>query len=232
MKAVVVIPTYDERENVGPMADAVLAAVPDAELLFVDDNSPDGTGDAIEALMKSEPRIRCLHRTKKEGLGRAYVAGFEAALGMGADRVVQMDCDFSHDPKDLPRLLAEDADLVIGSRYVKGGGTPGWPFKRRLISRAGGVFIRIVTGMPLRDPTGGFKCWTAAALRKIDFATVASAGYSFQLEMNHRAWKTGCSIREIPIVFTDRTRGYSKITPGIAVESVKIALALRFGKKR
>ena len=232
MKAVVVIPTYDERENVGPMADAVLSSVPDAELLFVDDNSPDGTGDAIEALMKSEPRIRCLHRTKKEGLGRAYVAGFEAALGMGADRVVQMDCDFSHDPKDLPRLLAEDADLVIGSRYVKGGGTPGWPFKRRLISRAGGVFIRIVTGMPLRDPTGGFKCWTAAALRKIDFATVASAGYSFQLEMNHRAWKTGCAIREIPIVFTDRTRGYSKITPGIAVESVKIALALRFGKKR
>ena len=232
MKAVIVIPTYDERENVGPMADAVLAAVPEAELLFVDDNSPDGTGDAIEALMKSEPRIRCLHRTKKEGLGRAYVAGFEAALGMGADRVVQMDCDFSHDPKDLPRLLAEEADLVIGSRYVKGGGTPGWPFKRRLISRAGGVFIRIVTGMPLRDPTGGFKCWTAAALRKIDFATVASAGYSFQLEMNHRAWKTGCSIREIPIVFTDRTRGYSKITPGIAVESVKIALALRFGKKK
>ena len=232
MKAVVVIPTYDERENVGPMADAVLSSVPEAGLLFVDDNSPDGTGDAIEALMKSEPRIRCLHRTKKEGLGRAYVAGFEAALGMGADRVVQMDCDFSHDPKDLPRLLAEDADLVIGSRYVKGGGTPGWPFKRRLISRAGGVFIRTVTGMPLRDPTGGFKCWTAAALRKIDFATVASAGYSFQLEMNHRAWKTGCSIREIPIVFTDRTRGYSKITPGIAVESVKIALALRFGRKR
>ncbi len=230
MKTIVVIPTYDERENVGPMSEAVLAAS-DAELLFVDDNSPDGTGDAIEALMKSEPRMHCLHRTKKEGLGRAYVAGFEAALGMGADRVVQMDCDFSHDPKDLPRLIAEDADLVIGSRYVKGGGTPGWPFKRRLISRAGGVFIRAVTGMPLRDPTGGFKCWTTAALRKIDFATVASAGYSFQLEMNHRAWKAGCSIREIPIVFTDRARGYSKITPGIAVESVKISLALRFGRK-
>ena len=230
MKTIVVIPTYDERENVGPMSEAVLAAS-DAELLFVDDNSPDGTGDAIEALMKSEPRMHCLHRTKKEGLGRAYVAGFEAALGMGADRVVQMDCDFSHDPKDLPRLIAEDADLVIGSRYVKGGSTPGWPFKRRLISRAGGVFIRAVTGMPLRDPTGGFKCWTTAALRKIDFATVASAGYSFQLEMNHRAWKAGCSIREIPIVFTDRARGYSKITPGIAVESVKISLALRFGRK-
>ena len=230
MKPVVVIPTYDERENVGPMAAAVLAAAPEAELLFVDDNSPDGTGDVIEEMMKSEPRIHCLHRTKKEGLGRAYVAGFETALGLGADRVVQMDCDFSHDPKDLPRLLAEDADLVIGSRYVPGGGTPGWPFKRRFISRAGGVFIRIVTGMPLRDPTGGFKCWKASALRRIDFASVASAGYSFQLEMNHRAWKAGCSIREIPITFTDRTRGYSKITAGIAVESVKISLKLRFGK--
>ena len=230
MKPVVVIPTYDERENVGPMADAVLSAAPESDLLFVDDNSPDGTGDIVEEMMKSEPRIHCLHRTKKEGLGRAYVAGFEAALGLGADRVVQMDCDFSHDPKDLPRLLAEDADLVIGSRYVPGGGTPGWPFKRRLISRAGGVFIRVVTGMPLRDPTGGFKCWKASALRRIDFATVASAGYSFQLEMNHRAWKAGCSIREIPITFTDRTRGYSKITAGIAVESVKISLKLRFGK--
>ena len=232
MKTVVVIPTYDEKDNVAPMAEAVLAAVPDAELLFVDDNSPDGTGDAIEGLMRSEPRIHCLHRTNKEGLGRAYVAGFAAALELGADRVVQMDCDFSHDPKDLPRLLSEDADLVIGSRYVPGGDTPGWPFKRRLISRAGGVFIRVVTGMPLRDPTGGFKCWKASTLRKIDFESVASAGYSFQLEMNHRTWKAGCSIREIPIVFTDRTRGYSKITPGIAVESVKIALALRFGKKK
>ena len=230
MKPVVVIPTYDERENVGPMAEAVLAAAPEADILFVDDNSPDGTGDAAEALAGSEPRIHCLHRAKKEGLGRAYVAGFGKALALGADRVVQMDCDFSHSPKDLPRLLAEDADLVIGSRYVKGGGTPGWPFRRRLVSRAGGMFIRLTTGMPLHDPTGGFKCWTAAALRRIDFASAASAGYSFQLEMNHRAWKTGCDIREIPIVFTDRARGYSKITPGIAVESVRIALALRFGR--
>ena len=122
------------------------------------------------------------------------------------------------------------ADLVIGSRYVPGGSTPGWPFKRRLISRAGGVFIRTVTGLPLRDPTGGFKCWRAETLRKIDFPTVGSKGYSFQLEMNHRAWKAGCTIREIPISFTDRVEGYSKITPGIATESVKIALRLRFGK--
>ena len=237
MKTVVVIPTYDEIRNVAPMAKAVLGAgVPGLELLFVDDNSPDGTGVAIEELMKAEPRLRCLHRPGKEGLGRAYVAGFAKALEMGADLVIQMDCDFSHDPKDLPRLVEAaagrdgSADLVIGSRYVPGGSTPGWPFKRRLISRAGGVFIRTVTGLPLRDPTGGFKCWRAETLRKIDFPTVGSKGYSFQLEMNHRAWKAGCTIREIPISFTDRVEGYSKITPGIATESVKIALRLRFGK--
>ena len=237
MKTVVVIPTYDEIRNVAPMAKAVLGAgVPGLELLFVDDNSPDGTGAAIEELMKAEPRLRCLHRPGKEGLGRAYVAGFAKALEMGADLVIQMDCDFSHDPKDLPRLVEAaagrdgSADLVIGSRYVPGGSTPGWPFKRRLISRAGGVFIRTVTGLPLRDPTGGFKCWRAETLRKIDFPTVGSKGYYFQLEMNHRAWKAGCTIREIPISFTDRVEGYSKITPGIATESVKIALRLRFGK--
>ena len=237
MKTVVVIPTYDEIRNVAPMAKAVLGAgVPGLELLFVDDNSPDGTGAAIEELMKAEPRLRCLHRPGKEGLGRAYVAGFAKALEMGADLVIQMDCDFSHDPKDVPRLVEAaagrdgSADLVIGSRYVPGGSTPGWPFKRRLISRAGGVFIRTVTGLPLRDPTGGFKCWRAETLRKIDFPTVGSKGYSFQLEMNHRAWKAGCTIREIPISFTDRVEGYSKITPGIATESVKIAIRLRFGK--
>ena len=233
MKTVVVIPTYDEIKNVGPMAKAVLSSgVPDLELLFVDDNSPDGTGDAIDALAKAEPRICCLHRAGKEGLGRAYVAGFAKALEMGADLIVQMDCDFSHDPKDLPRMVeaAANADMVIGSRYVPGGSTPGWPFKRRLISRAGGVFIRTVTGMPLRDPTGGFKCWRAVTLRKIDFPTVGSKGYSFQLEMNHRTWKAGCTIREIPISFTDRVEGYSKITPGIATESIKIALRLRFGR--
>ncbi len=229
MRTVVVIPTYDERANVEPMAKAVLGAgAGDLEVLFVDDNSPDGTGEAIERLAKGEPRIRCLHRAGKEGLGRAYVAGFAKALELGADRVVQMDCDFSHAPGDIPRLLAEPADLVVGSRYVPGGATPGWPFRRRLVSRAGGVFIRAVTGMPLRDPTGGFKCWRAETLRKIDFASAGARGYAFQLEMNHRAWKAGCVIREIPISFSDRVEGYSKITPGIAAESVKVALRLRF----
>ena len=242
MKTIVVIPTYDEKDNVGPMSEAVLKH--DVELLFVDDNSPDGTGARIDALVAADPRVHVLHRARKEGLGRAYVAGFAEALRLGAELVIQMDCDFSHDPNDIPRLTAATDDevratgaspgdrrqtpgLVIGSRYVSGGATPGWPFRRRLVSRCGGVFIRAVTGMPLRDPTGGFKCWRAETLRRIGFESVASAGYSFQLEMNHRTWRAGIPIREIPIVFTDRVAGYSKITPGIAVESVRIALKLR-----
>lgn len=223
----VVIPTYDEKDNVKPMSEAVLGAGDDFEILFVDDNSPDGTGAVIDELVALNPRIHVLHRMKKEGLARAYVAGFARALELGAEKIVQMDCDFSHNPADLPRLVEADADLVIGSRYVKGGSTPGWPFKRRLISRAGGIFIRVVTGMPLRDPTGGFKCWKRAVLEAIDLGSIQSAGYSFQLEMNHRTWKKGFSIKEIPISFTDRVQGYSKITPGIAAESIKIALALR-----
>ena len=247
MKTIVVIPTYDEAKNVEKMVRALLAH-PELEVLIVDDNSPDGTGVIVDHLMKTLKRLHVLHRTAKEGLGRAYVAGFKKALELGADLIVQMDCDFSHDPKDVMRLVASmsindihhssfithhsslSPALVIGSRYVPGGATPGWPFKRRLISRAGGLFIRTVTGMPLRDPTGGFKCWRAETLRAIDFETVASKGYSFQLEMNHRTWKKGLAIKEIPITFADRVDGYSKITPGIATESIKIALRLRFGK--
>ena len=232
MKTTVVIPTYDERENVKAMAQAVLRQRDGVDVLFVDDNSPDGTGDVLDEMAASDPRIGVLHREKKEGLAKAYLAGFKRAIELGADRIVQMDCDFSHDPKDVPRLIAEDADLVIGSRYVKGGATPGWPFKRRLISRMGGIFIRTVTGMPLKDPTGGFKCWKVSALKAMEYDTIESAGYSFQLEMNHRAWKTGLEIREIPIIFTDRVKGYSKISAGIAVESIKISLRLRFGKKK
>ena len=232
MKTLVVIPTYDEKDNVAAMAEALFAVDPSLEILFVDDNSPDGTGDVIEGLIKNDSRIHCLHREKKEGLAKAYLAGFKCAIELGADKIVQMDCDFSHDPKDVTRLVAEDADLVIGSRYVKGGATPGWPFKRRLISRMGGIFIRTVTGMPLKDPTGGFKCWKVSALKAMQYDTIESAGYSFQLEMNHRAWKTGLKISEIPIIFTDRVKGYSKISAGIAVESIKISLRLRFGKKK
>ena len=245
MRTIVVIPTYDEKENVGPMADAVLTSgLKNVEILFVDDNSPDGTGALVDAMGVKNPRVHCLHRTKKEGLGRAYIAGFKKALELGADYIVQMDCDFSHDPKDLPRMveamstsqllnrstphsLTNSPDLVIGSRYVKGGSTPGWPFKRRLISRAGGIFIRTVTGLPIKDPTGGFKCWKASTLRTLDLNSIESAGYSFQLEMNHLTWKHGLLIREIPIVFRDRVQGYSKINPKIAIESLKIAWKLR-----
>ena len=177
MKTIAVIPTYDERENVEPMAKAVLEK--DVEILFVDDNSPDGTGVLLDRLAADLPRVHVLHREKKMGLGRAYVAGFAKAIDLGAELVVQMDCDFSHDPKDIPRLVDAcegGADLAIGSRYVPGGSTPGWPFRRRLVSRAGGIFIRTVTGMPVKDPTGGFKCWRKTALEKIDFSSVASAG--------------------------------------------------------
>ena len=223
----VVIPTYNEKENAIPMAKAVLAELPpDGKVLFVDDDSPDGTGDVIDSFARVNPSVLCLHRKAKEGLGRAYVAGFAKALELGADDVIQMDCDFSHDPKDVSRLLAVDADVVIGSRYVKGGKTVGWPFRRKLISRAGGIFIRTVTGMPFADPTGGFKRFRRGALERMDLATVESGGYSFQLEMNHRAWKRGFSIVELPISFYERRAGYSKITTGIAIESFKMALKL------
>ena len=160
MKPIVVIPTYNEKENVAAMAaTSLLNLPPEGEVLFVDDNSPDGTGAIIDGLAADNPRIHCLHRTAKEGLGRAYVAGFKEAMRLGADRIIEMDCDFSHPVERLGDLLAADADVVIGSRYVKGGKCVGWPFRRWLISKCGGLFIRIVTGMPIKDPTGGFKCF-------------------------------------------------------------------------
>ena len=227
MKSITVIPTYNEKENIRQMADAALAALPqEGEILFVDDNSPDGTGAIADSLAAANPRIHCLHREKKEGLGRAYIAGFKEAIRLGAERIIEMDCDFSHPVDRLRDLLAEDADVVIGSRYVKGGKCVGWPFKRWLISKCGGIFIRTVTGMPIKDPTGGFKCFRREALEKIGLENIESNGYSFQLEMNHRMWMAGFSIKEIPIVFTERRAGYSKLSGSIAVESVKMVLKL------
>lgn len=234
MKPIVVIPTYNERENVAAMAAAVLENLPSGgRLLFLDDNSPDGTGAIIDGLCARDPRIAVLHRVKKEGLGRAYVAGFARALALGATHVVEMDCDFSHDPKDIPRMLAAvaDADVVVGSRYVKGGRCVGWPFRRWFVSFFGGRFIRFVLGVPVQDPTGGFKCFTRAALERLgDFSAIRSFGYSFQMEMNWRMAQMGLRLKEIPIIFTERRAGTSKISGSIAAETLKMVFKLRFGR--
>lgn len=248
MKPIVVIPTYNERENVAAMAAAVLGNLPpEGRLLFLDDNSPDGTGEIIDGLCAREPRIAVLHRVKKEGLGRAYVAGFAKALEMGATHVIEMDCDFSHDPKDVRRMLeaigalppaagstppsSEWPDVVVGSRYVAGGKCVGWPFRRWFVSFFGGRFIRLVLGVPVQDPTGGFKCFTRAALERLgDFSVIRSFGYSFQMEMNYRMAQMGLKLREIPITFTERRAGTSKITGSIAMETLKMVFKLRFGK--
>ena len=248
MKPIVVIPTYNERENVAAMAAAVLENLPsEGMILFLDDNSPDGTGEVIDGLCAANPRIAVMHRLKKEGLGRAYVAGFAQALSMGATHVIEMDCDFSHDPKDVRRMLEaigafssgignqnqEKAfpDVVVGSRYVKGGRCVGWPFRRWFISYFGGRFIRFMLGVPVQDPTGGFKCFTRDALARLgDFSVIRSFGYSFQMEMNYRMAQMGLRLKEIPITFSERRAGTSKISGSIATETLKMVFRLRLGK--
>lgn len=251
MKPIVVIPTYNERENVAAMAAAVLENLPpEGMILFLDDNSPDGTGEVIDGLCAENPRIAVMHRLKKEGLGRAYVAGFAQALSMGATHVIEMDCDFSHDPKDVRRMLeaigaigaiqtetenqgAETSfpDVVVGSRYVKGGRCVGWPFRRWFISYFGGRFIRFMLGVPVQDPTGGFKCFTRDALARLgDFSVIRSFGYSFQMEMNYRMAQMGLKLKEIPIIFSERRAGTSKISGSIATETLEMVFRLRFGK--
>lgn len=226
MKTLVVIPTYDERENVEPMAKAVLEQASEIELLFVDDNSPDGTGDVLDTLAKDNTRIHVLHRQAKEGLGRAYTAGFTWALSHDYDAVVQMDCDFSHDPNDIPRFLEalHDKDLVIGSRYSGGIRVLDWPFSRLIISLMAGVYVRLVTGLPVCDPTGGFKAFRADVLREVNLDTITSNGYSFQLEVNHAIWMKARRLIEIPIIFRDRAAGYSKMNINIAFESMLMVL--------
>jgi dolichol-phosphate mannosyltransferase len=235
MKPIVVIPTYNECDNVEAMAAAVLENLPpDGVLLFLDDNSPDGTGALIDAICAKEPRVRVMHRMKKEGLGRAYVAGFTEALKLGATHIIEMDCDFSHDPADVRRMLdamscENPPDVIVGSRYVKGGKCVGWPFKRWFISRFGGLFIRMVLGVPVKDPTGGFKCFRRNALESLgDFSGIKSFGYSFQMEMNYRMAQKGMRIVEIPITFSERRAGVSKISGSIATETLKMVFKLRF----
>ena len=221
-RACVVLPTYDERENLPAIVPRILAAAPELDVLVVDDASPDGTGALADALAAREPRVRVLHRPRKEGLGRAYLAGFDVALRAGHGRILEMDADFSHDPQRLPALLAasRDADLVLGSRYVEGGGTRNWGAGRRLLSRGGSLYARLILGVGIRDLTGGFKCFRREVLERIDLPTVTSAGYAFQIELTWRALRAGFRVVEVPIVFADRRVGQSKMSRGIVLEAL------------
>ncbi len=228
MRILVVTPTYNERENIEAFSQAVLAALPEAELLIVDDASPDGTGTLADALATRDVRLHVLHRKGKAGLGRAYVAGFRWALARGYDRIIQMDADFSHDPKALPELVAasETADIVIGSRYRDGVRVLNWPLSRLILSYGAGIYVRLLTRMPVMDPTGGYKCFRREVLQSINLATIAAEGYGFQVEVNHAAWRRGFRLKEIPIVFADRTAGVSKMSLAIAREAILLVLKL------
>ena len=233
-----ILPTYNEAENVEAVVRASLAQLEQAggphTVLIVDDNSPDGTGEIADRLAGELDRVRVLHRPAKQGLGRAYLAGFEVALDDGAELVLEMDSDFSHDPADLPRLIsaAESADVVLGSRYVPGGGVVNWGWMRRALSWGGCAYARILLGLPVRDLTGGFKCFNAHVLRGLDLTGVHADGYGFQIEMTYRAVKAGFTVAEVPILFRERRVGQSKMTPRIAVEAVWKVPALRLRKMR
>jgi dolichol-phosphate mannosyltransferase len=232
----VVLPTYNEAENLAGIAAAILEALPGATLLVVDDGSPDGTGEIADGMAAADPRVRVLHRAAKAGLGRAYLAGFRVALDGGAGLLVQMDADWSHDPDALPSLLAPlqagDADLVIGSRYTPGGGVVDWGFLRRFVSRGGSLFAKLVLRLPASDLTGGFKAWRAATLAAVDFAGVHAGGYVFQVEMTYRADRGGARIREVPITFRDRRVGQSKMSRRIVAEALIVVLQLRLDELR
>ena len=229
--ALIIIPTYNEAENVGPISAAVLEALPGAHVLIVDDASPDGTGALADELATADDRVHVLHRQGKEGLGKAYLAGFRWALARDYPFVFEMDADFSHQPRYLAPMLAAGragADVVIGSRYVAGGGTENWGLGRQLISRGGGLYSRAVLGIPIRDLTGGFKCFRREALEAVNLDRVFSAGFGFQIEMNYRCSILGLKVEELPIVFPDRTQGESKMSGSIFAEALVNVWKLRF----
>jgi dolichol-phosphate mannosyltransferase len=228
-RALVVLPTYNERVNLPLIVPQILEQDPRFEVLIVDDNSPDGTGQLADELAGANPRVHVMHRAEKAGLGKAYLAGFRWALDRGYDYVLEMDADFSHDPKFLGQLLAaaKDADLVIGSRYRAGVNVINWPISRLLLSIGANQYARWVTGLPLTDSTAGFKCFRREVLEAIDFEKVRSNGYSFQIEMSFRAWKKGFRLVEIPIVFTDRMEGQSKMNKRIVREAIWMVWWLR-----
>lgn len=230
LSTLIITPTYNEKENLPRFVDAVFQALPQAHLLVVDDASPDGTGELADTIARAEPRLHVLHRKGKEGIGPAYVAGFRWALAQGYERIIQMDTDFSHNPEDLPRLLAatDEADLVIGSRYKGGVRVLNWPLRRLMLSYGAGIYVRLFTRMPVMDPTGGFKCFRREVLEAIPFEGLAADGYGFQIEINHTAWRKGFRIQEVPIVFADRTAGTSKMSLAIAGEAILLVLRLAF----
>src|SRR5436305_5913052 len=231
----IVLPTFDEAENLESIVAAILQVLREAlgadgfRVLVVDDSSPDGTGDIADRLAAAEPELRVLHRTVREGLGPAYLAGFAEALAGGASHILEMDADFSHDPHDLPRLLraAQDADLVLGSRYVPGGVVADWGVGRRIVSRGGSLYARAVLGLEVQDLTGGFKCFRREVLEAIDLPTIRSRGYAFQVELTYRAVKRGFRVAEVPIVFRDRRLGQSKMSWRIAGEAMLLVPRLR-----
>lgn len=225
MRALIVVPTYNEIENIGQLISAVFAVVPEGvDMLVVDDGSPDGTGDLVDSLVAKNPRLHVMHRAKKMGLGTAYVAGFKWGLERGYEYLVEMDADFSHDPKYLPRmfelLMSPHHDVVIGSRYVQGGGTVNWGVGRKLISRGGSMYSRMILGAPIRDFTGGFNGWKRAVLENVDLGTLRSDGYSFQIELKYRAFNKGYDVKEFPIIFEDRKVGKSKMSRRIVIEAL------------
>lgn len=226
-----VIPTYNEKENITKLLLKIFSLpVAGLHVLIVDDQSPDGTGEVAEQLRATYPNLEVLHRPQKTGLGPAYVAGFKAALAGGADFIFEMDADFSHDPIYIPKLLAaaQHADLVLGSRYVAGGGVSNWNVARRLISRFGNAYARLILGLPYHDLTGGFKCYRRAVLEKIDLSRLSSVGYNFQIETTYKAHRLGCKIVEVPIMFYERAEGKSKFDFRIMIESFWKVILLKF----
>jgi dolichol-phosphate mannosyltransferase len=221
-KTLVVVPTYNERENLPLLAQRLLALPVSVDLLIVDDNSPDGTGQIADELAAKHPAIHVMHRPQKSGLGRAYLAGFKWALEHDYEFVFELDGDFSHNPDDIPAFLkaAQDADLVLGSRYVNGIRIINWPLKRLMLSKGASLYVRTITGMPLTDPTGGYKCFRRRALQAVGMDDIKSNGYSFQIEMTHKLWRQGFKVVEVPIVFTDRFHGRSKMSGHIFWEAL------------